>query len=250
MDQRPDRKVRTENRAKRIGLNNLQRFTAVNVWNDPRVNMLKNGRARHMTKGEIGCLLSHYDLWCLSADTGFNIYIQEDDIIYQKNFISIANNLIEHMDKLCGEDNWHIVHLSPYITRKINPDEYGKPILINEIVWTNGAYVISSKAATLLIEMLKLPTPGQERDDYPNVPVLTADHAFIRLFLSHPNKSVTTYPYPSFQDKSSTDTQRNRHSLNNDRNFYQNIYAARFNNLYDLDNECFKPEEPVDELNN
>jgi len=249
MDNRSGRKSRIEVRSQRVGLVDIQRFPAVTVWNDPRVTLLKQGRGKSLTNGEIGCLLSHYDLWCTSVKTNSKIYIQEDDLIYRKDFIAIANSLITYMNNFYGEDNWHIIQLNPGFEQELNPEDYNKPILLDTVVWNCGSYIITPTAAALLIDMLNLPTVGQDHDPNPNQSILTSDIAFIQLFKNYPKKSVSIYPHPSLQDKCCTDTQRNRFNLNHDQNMLFSKYIFQNRELYDWNNDWFTPEMPLNELN-
>jgi GR25 family glycosyltransferase involved in LPS biosynthesis len=229
--ERPERKARLEARTQKIGLK-LQRFEAVTPRNDKRVDALRKGRAQGQIPGAIGCTLSHYDLWRRAAETNQRIYIQEDDLIYRKDFVSLVDDFIRKLDK--EHPDWDVLHLNAFLGHEILDSSYhNKLIPLTGMTWSLGSYVINPSAARLCLSYYDFPAPGAE-DPSPAGPGLQIPDILISwLFTTSPGKSFTTYPYPSIQDKLGTDVQTSHQGLKNDHEYYYNQYGRAFKNVYD-----------------
>merc|ERR1712227_220574 len=69
---------------------------------------------RPLTMGEIGCFMSHYNIWKLIVESDLEkVLIFEDDIRFEPYFLSKLDHLIRELDSI--RDQWDLV----YIGRKI-----------------------------------------------------------------------------------------------------------------------------------
>lgn len=230
---RTERRQRVEARSEAIGLPKLQRFEAVTPWNDHRVTLLKGGRASDQVPGAIGCTLSHYDLWTRSAEIGWRIYIQEDDLIYRKDFVQLVDQYIKDLDKEFGADGWEVLHLNPYLG-KIEKDLHNSRIPLTGLTWSLGGYVINPKAAQRCLNYYRFPKSGETVDLNPSGPKLRIPDILIsHLFSSKPGISFTTFPYPGIQDKLGTDVQTSTEGLESDHDYYYNQYGGFYKDYYD-----------------
>ena len=110
-------------------------------------------RGRMMNKGEIGCYLSHYEVWKHIVREEYPAAIVlEDDAVLQDNFESIIRALV---DFHC---QWDIVLLSTKKNYKKHLDlgQIGNTqhrlVRFNRRVGRTGAYCIACKAAETLIQ--------------------------------------------------------------------------------------------------
>lgn len=230
LDQRVERKKRLEARSKAVGLKNLTRYSGITRQNDSRVDELKASRASEMSFGAIGCVLSHYDLWCQAADSNARIYVQEDDLIYRKDFVEIINNLITFLDSK-SKNSWHVIHLNPYFNQTPSKDLYNRPLELNSFTWSTGAYVINPLAAKLLVRYWNLPRKGQSVSVGPKL--LPADFVMSWLYEKFPGKSISYFPYPCIQDKLDSDIQPSDEVNKLENDYYYNQYGKVFRNFYD-----------------
>lgn len=96
-------------------------------WRDP---ILK----RTLTKGEVGCFLSHWRLWEECADSGETLVVLEDDAV-----------LLEELKEEWGTDDL------VYLTHKEMLPEGVKDNRVCYPYWT-AAYIITPKAAKILLD--------------------------------------------------------------------------------------------------
>lgn len=105
-------------------------------WIDPILNT-------HLTKGEVGCFLSHYHLWQQCVETKQPILILEDDAIIGDNFS--YDELYELKNK--GHDiiylGWKEMGTSKTLTDKF---------VIPDYPYWGLAYVITPRAARILLD--------------------------------------------------------------------------------------------------
>ena len=94
LPERTDRKAHFQ--GKHIWLDDVEFITAINGHDVDHAQMKKNGfsinhtwrdpfRNRRMTKGEVGCWLSHYSAWQKCLELNENVIILEDDAILNKD---------------------------------------------------------------------------------------------------------------------------------------------------------------------
>ncbi len=248
MAERSERRQRVEVRSEKIGLQ-LKRYNAVTPWSDERVEIMKNGRGKDKVPGAIGCGLSHYDLWCLSAEKEIRLYIQEDDLIYRKDFRSLVDRTIKNLDAKHGSDGWDVLHLNPYLNLPLDGPMEDRLIPLTGTTWSLGAYILNPKAAELLVDYYCFPKKEETKDILPWGPELTIPDLMISwLFSYRPEKSFTLYPYPSIQDKLGSDVQIEHCNMEHDHDYYYNKYGGKFKDLYDWTATEASYDSPIDHL--
>lgn len=73
-----------------------------------------HGRA--MTLGEIGCFLSHHDVWRRTARAAHSkVLVLEDDIRFEPFFKAKVAALVHELENLPQVDNWDLVYLGEYL---------------------------------------------------------------------------------------------------------------------------------------
>lgn len=129
--------------------------------------------------GEIGCFLSHYNIWTEIVEKGLSeVLILEDDILFESYFKSSAETIL-HEARRTGEE-WDFI----YLGRKRMEDEVdyvpNTKYLVNVdySYWTIG-YVISLEGAKKLIAGKPL-TRLMPVDEY--IPI---------MFDKHPNETLS-----------------------------------------------------------
>ncbi|XP_065200930.1 glycosyltransferase 25 family member [Planococcus citri] len=108
---------------------------------------------RPMKKGEIGCFLSHYKLWKkMIAENYEQILILEDDVRFEKHFLSKFKNLL---DELRGPGlRWDLAYLGRKIMNPKNESlvsENSNLVYPDYTYWTLG-YIISKQGALKLLD--------------------------------------------------------------------------------------------------
>ncbi|XP_025835147.1 glycosyltransferase 25 family member-like isoform X2 [Agrilus planipennis] len=105
---------------------------------------------RPMTLGEIGCFLSHYNIWEEAYEKGYEkVMVLEDDIRFEAYFRSRMERLMEEVEDIPG---WDLIYLGR--KRMEHADE---PWVSDSLVraaysyWTLG-YVISKSGIKKLLE--------------------------------------------------------------------------------------------------
>lgn len=182
-----------------------ERVSAVN-GNDlsltPEIEKLFGDSLKKLSKGEVGCILSHYYLWQrLVMDNSSSSYlILEDDAVFKDNFVEEWNTkYAEALPKgffiiyLGGSQPWNASHyssvLSPhnpcYNNIKLN-DHFSE----NDHYWhmTTSSYLLSKEAACLLCQYVE--QFGFDR---------ALDHFLVRFFtenkvFSNPERLYHTQP--------------------------------------------------------
>ena len=68
-------------------------------------------KKRDLTRGEVGCYLSHVKAWNLMIEQGLDkALICEDDIIWRSDTHDIADNFMKEVP-----DDWDIIHFHSYV---------------------------------------------------------------------------------------------------------------------------------------
>lgn len=129
-------------------LNTLNYKFNIAAWHD-----LLTGKA--MTKGEVGCALSHYTIWCNIIESvekheissNSNFLILEDDVIFMKNF---SENLTKCFKELNFYYDMLYLHRKPLDSQSelLISDNIIKP---NKSYWA-CAYILTYNGAKKLIE--------------------------------------------------------------------------------------------------
>ena len=130
----------------------FERYPAVNGSLLNKEKLIRDGKLTYekMTKGAIGCYLSHYNIWKKELDKGNNILVLEDDVILCKNLLNKFNEIYKQIPK-----DWDIIYLGA-------SNIYGKKIGKNIVVpiksekgstFNTGMYgmLINKKALSILI---------------------------------------------------------------------------------------------------
>ena len=142
---------------------------------------------RPMTYGEIGCFLSHYNVWLDMLSNNYSmVVIFEDDVRFERSFRPRFNLLLEAIKTY--EKSFGPADLI-YLGRKIQTDESESRTAINGLIlpnysyWTIG-YVLTKLGAQRLI------------DSKPLEKLLPIDEFLPIMFDKHPNPDWSKY-YPN-----------------------------------------------------
>lgn len=74
---------------------------------------------RNMTLGEIGCFLSHFELWKMQIEAGHDrVLVLEDDVQFEPFFRRRVDQLLQELDSL-GDDAWDLVYFGNYVINVI-----------------------------------------------------------------------------------------------------------------------------------
>ncbi|XP_071878104.1 glycosyltransferase 25 family member [Bombus fervidus] len=112
---------------------------------------------RPMTMGEIGCFLSHYNIWNKVIENGFkSIIVLEDDVRFEPFFRQKVNYILRELKDLQFE--WDLVYLGRKRLAE-NAESWidGSKYLVHAgySYWTLG-YILSTSGAKKLIEAMPL----------------------------------------------------------------------------------------------
>ncbi|XP_045323509.1 inactive glycosyltransferase 25 family member 3 isoform X2 [Leopardus geoffroyi] len=140
---------------------------------------------RTLTKGEVGCFLSHYSIWEEVAARGLaQVLVFEDDVRFESNFRGRLERLMEEVEaeKLL----WDLIYLG---RKQVNPEEEaavgGLPHLVvaGYSYWTL-AYVLSLAGARKLLASQPLRR------------MLPVDEFLPIMFDQHPNEQYKAHFWP------------------------------------------------------
>jgi len=111
-----------------------------------------------LTKGAIGCYLSHVKIWENMLKTNQNIcLIFEDDARPPPNFMKLVNQNVKHIP-----DDWDIILLGKICNDCV---DYGKYYKINRFILLHS-YLINSKAVEKIVKTNTLFPISQQLDAY------------------------------------------------------------------------------------
>ena len=134
---------------------NLEYFQAVNGWDVDHDQMRTNGfsidhtwrdpfKFRRLTKGELGCYLSHYSVWQTIIEMNEPVLILEDDAIINRDLFDEA--LYEkYMNEGCG-----MLYLG-YNENSDHVEDYDENTVIPQYPYNTHAYIITPETAKLLV---------------------------------------------------------------------------------------------------
>ncbi|XP_033304029.1 glycosyltransferase 25 family member [Bombus bifarius] len=112
---------------------------------------------RPMTMGEIGCFLSHYNIWNKVIENGFkSIIVLEDDVRFEPFFRQKVNYILRELEDLQFE--WDLVYLGrKRLAESAESWIDGSKYLVHAgySYWTLG-YILSTSGAKKLIEAMPL----------------------------------------------------------------------------------------------
>jgi len=146
---------------------------------------------RAMTMGEIGCFLSHYNIWKEIVERKLErSLIFEDDIRFEPYFQQKLSNFMHDVDKL--KVDWDIIYLGRKRLALANESFVdGSDFLVNvEYSYWTLSYILSQKGAEKLIngEPLKKLVPV---DEY--LPIMFDHHPESRWKDSFPNRDLKAF---------------------------------------------------------
>uniref|UniRef100_A0A8C6U8E6 Cerebral endothelial cell adhesion molecule n=1 Tax=Neogobius melanostomus TaxID=47308 RepID=A0A8C6U8E6_9GOBI len=100
---------------------------------------------RTLTKGEVGCFLSHFFIWKEIVDVQMDkALIFEDDLRFQANFKRRVLKLMEQVEKT--ELDWDIIYLG---RKKVDPGEEEPVENVQNLVWADYSFWTLSYAISL-----------------------------------------------------------------------------------------------------
>ncbi|XP_049818713.1 glycosyltransferase 25 family member [Aethina tumida] len=159
LKRRPERRRRMLNVFDELGINatildavdgksldddELQKITFLPNYADPY-------HKRPMTKGEIGCFLSHFHIWKEIIDKGYETtLVLEDDIRFEPFFRARVKSVMEELAKI---PDWDLVYFGRKRLQEADePWVEGSNLLVHAgySYWTLG-YVLSQKGAQKLL---------------------------------------------------------------------------------------------------
>jgi len=116
-------------------------------------DMIDSGKApwwsRELTRGEIGCTLSHWQIWNENKETTEPIMVLEDDALFDENLElkrDIAIDTLESMNR-----KWDVLHLGR-VPLDSKEERLTKNIVIPKFSYCTYAYCISPKGIQRLLE--------------------------------------------------------------------------------------------------
>ncbi|XP_052504776.1 inactive glycosyltransferase 25 family member 3 [Budorcas taxicolor] len=140
---------------------------------------------RTLTKGEVGCFLSHYSIWEEVVTRGLaQVVVFEDDVRFESNFKGRLEQLMEEVE--AEKLPWDLIYLG---RKQVNPEEEavveGLPHLVvaGYSYWTL-AYVLSLAGARKLLASQPLRR------------MLPVDEFLPIMFDQHPNEQYKAHFWP------------------------------------------------------
>lgn len=132
---------------------------------------------RTLTKGEVGCFLSHYHVWKEIVERGLEkAVVLEDDVRFGAHFRKRLLRLMEDLEQ--AQLNWDLIYLG---RKQVNseaeePLEDVRNLVVAEYSYWTLAYLISHQGAQKLI------------DSQPLSKILPVDEFLPIMYDKHPNK--------------------------------------------------------------
>ncbi|XP_045879729.1 inactive glycosyltransferase 25 family member 3 isoform X3 [Meles meles] len=140
---------------------------------------------RTLTKGEVGCFLSHYSIWEEVAARGLaQVLVFEDDVRFESNFRGRLERLMEEVE--AEKLPWDLIYLG---RKQVNPEEEAAVERLPQLVvagysyWTL-AYVLSLAGAHKLLASQPLRR------------MLPVDEFLPIMFDRHPNEQYKAHFWP------------------------------------------------------
>ncbi|XP_059266639.1 inactive glycosyltransferase 25 family member 3 isoform X3 [Mustela nigripes] len=140
---------------------------------------------RTLTKGEVGCFLSHYSIWEEVAARGLaQVLVFEDDVRFESNFRGRLERLMEEVE--AEKLPWDLIYLG---RKQVNPEEEAAVERLPHLVvagysyWTL-AYVLSLAGARKLLASQPLRR------------MLPVDEFLPIMFDRHPNEQYKAHFWP------------------------------------------------------
>ena len=169
-----------------------------------RYNILFKNKRTRLSNGEIGCLLSHYEIWkeISQKNLAFAI-IYEDDVNFHTNFKKISNDVfldIPHDFQILYLGGRNTCVYPKYVDPITNNISIHHPTILSGIDSdrTTHAYVISQSCCNILIEMI------ESQEEF-NVPL---DHMMLHYLLSLKIPVLNSNPLICYSDNANGDITR------------------------------------------
>jgi len=139
--------------------------------------------SRDLTRGEIGCTLSHWQIWYESQDITEPIMVLEDDALFDKDLElkrDIAIDTLESMGK-----EWDVLYLGRVALDKSREDRLTKSIVIPKFSYCTYAYCVSPRGIKKLLQY-----------DVQKA-IIPADEFLSSTYIAHPRIDVSLKYPPS-----------------------------------------------------
>ncbi|XP_017570117.1 procollagen galactosyltransferase 2 [Pygocentrus nattereri] len=138
---------------------------------------------RVLTRGEVGCFLSHYNIWTqVVKQQQQQVLVLEDDVRFELNFKSRLNTIME--DAKRAQLNWDLIYVGRKRLQVKRPENWVKGVknLVNPdySYWTLG-YALSLQGAKKLL------------DAQPLSKMLPVDEFLPVMFNKHPKKEYMAH---------------------------------------------------------
>ena len=115
-------------------------FTVIPNWVEPFTNKI-------MTKGEIGCALTHYNIWKKMVNEKLeNVLILEDDAVFCNNFLEMLHNIEYNVKKL----KYDLLYLGRNPLNVSNEEKINDNIAKVRYSYGTHAYILSLEGAIKL----------------------------------------------------------------------------------------------------
>jgi len=193
LKRRPDKLKKVQRRIKTIGLDRLCDVQVIDAFDGKTLSdtYLQNNVkipteyfdpmfGRGMTKGEIGCALSHNYCWRLASKNEGNTLIIEDDAVFVDDFIERVKSFQRGLDEI----HWELFYLG-----RFKKDQREEEIIYDEVVYPYFsywclAYVLTPNGARKLYN-----------SNYLNNLIPSDEFVPIMLGTPNPNLSYITHRY-------------------------------------------------------
>ncbi|XP_061682146.1 procollagen galactosyltransferase 2 isoform X1 [Syngnathoides biaculeatus] len=141
---------------------------------------------RVLTRGEIGCFLSHHSIWSQVVERGLQkVLVLEDDVRFEPRFKRRLQAILEDVDK--AQLDWDLIYVGRKRMQVQQPersvDGVNNLVEADYSYWTLG-YVLSLQGATKLL------------DAEPFAKMLPVDEFLPVMFNKHPNAEYMSHYEP------------------------------------------------------
>lgn len=219
----------------------MERFPAVSA-SDPRVFQQKLA-GNTLSPGAIGCALSHLDVWkriASSSKTDDLFLILEDDVFFQKDWISLLNEDLEHLKNFDdGNPFYYQLNGAGFVDFTVN-ESPGREGLFSisaqaGILYYTGGYLVNRAACTQLVEEFAASELLVASDHMTKWLQETAGGVWSE------SQCFFRYPWLAMQECRESFVQTDQH-LETMRDFNENTYFPHYGHLYPEIHSLSAPE--------
>jgi len=159
MKSRTDRRINMKHRLSELGIESI-RIEGINAGEYDTGNLVFGEQKKHLNNAEIGCFLTHHNLYKTILDEGHETaLILEDDALFLEGYKEVVEQAMKDIPK-----DWDLLYLGQanYDSIKIAQSAELKTHAIKENIagqlfkasrcWLTHAYVVNRKALPKLIE--------------------------------------------------------------------------------------------------